>query len=159
MYQRLWNDLNHHGKIYKSRTNVWNLRSLDSELPEPSKLEAGGKPSTWFPPGGLVEHLFFCSDELCIVLKKNAKTILASQISCWAASMHESGTLDRCRPACIHGRIWRPKFHADSAASMEESGGPRFLAGPAASMEESGAPDSSLALQHLWRNLAHQIPC
>ena len=21
-----------------------------------SKLEAGGKPSTWFPPGGLVEH-------------------------------------------------------------------------------------------------------
>ena len=20
------------------------------------KLEAGGKPSTWFPPGGLVEH-------------------------------------------------------------------------------------------------------
>ena len=23
-----------------------------------SKLEAGGKPSTWFPPGGLVEHIF-----------------------------------------------------------------------------------------------------
>ena len=21
------------------------------------KLEAGGKPSTWFPPGGLVEHI------------------------------------------------------------------------------------------------------
>ena len=22
------------------------------------KLDAGGKPSTWFPPGGLVEHIF-----------------------------------------------------------------------------------------------------
>ena len=21
-------------------------------------LEAGGKPSTWFPPGGLVEHIY-----------------------------------------------------------------------------------------------------
>ena len=26
------------------------------------ELEAGGKPSTWFPPGGLVEHQIHCTD-------------------------------------------------------------------------------------------------
>ena len=30
------------------------------KLKPPPKLAAGGKPSTWFPPGGLVEHIW-CS--------------------------------------------------------------------------------------------------
>jgi hypothetical protein len=30
-----------------------------SEVPGHLKLAAGGKPSTWLPPGGLVEHIFY----------------------------------------------------------------------------------------------------
>ena len=54
-------------KILKGRKIVKNANEWSnfeknpkrSPLPADLSLEAGGKPSTWFPPGGLVEH--YCS--------------------------------------------------------------------------------------------------
>ena len=37
-----------------ARTNRFEVCNMESA----SKLEAGGKPSTWFPPGRLVEHIY-----------------------------------------------------------------------------------------------------
>ena len=34
--------------------NLWEAFLID--IVQWSQIEAGGKPPTWFPPGGLVEH-------------------------------------------------------------------------------------------------------
>ena len=49
-----------------SRCPGWSQKILETLLrvPAEAKLEAGGKPSTWFPPGGLVEHERPCEEKI-----------------------------------------------------------------------------------------------
>ena len=44
-------------KIQKSNKPKNNLK-ITTKIANKLRLEADGKPSTWFPPGRLVEHIF-----------------------------------------------------------------------------------------------------
>ena len=47
-----------------SKTNGQTIKIFKKHVPRSQILDAGGKPSTWFPPGRLVEHIY----SICAIL-------------------------------------------------------------------------------------------